>query len=78
MVHTWQKALYAVTGKCAEATLIHAGLETGLITNAVKGLEAIAVGCNIHDLHTPFETMEISSFLRISHTVKAFLRVINQ
>lgn len=78
LVHTWQKALYAVTGKCAEATLIHAGLETGLITNAVKGLEAIAVGCNIHDLHTPFETMEISSFLRISHTVKAFLRIINQ
>ncbi len=78
LVHTWKKALYTVTGNRAEATLIHAGLETGLITNAVKGLEAIAVGCNIHDLHTPFETMEISSFLRISHTVKEFLRIINQ
>ena len=78
LVDTWQKALFAVTGKHAAPTLIHAGLETGVITNAVKGLEAIAVGCNIHDLHTPFETMEISSFLRISHTVKEFLRIINQ
>lgn len=77
LVHTWQKALYTVTGKQTKPTLIHAGLETGLITNAVKGLEAIAVGCNIHDLHTPFETMEISSFLRISHTVKEFLRTIH-
>ena len=78
LVHAWQNALMSVTGKGAEPTLIHAGLETGIITNAVPGLEAISVGCDLHDLHTPFETMEISSFLRISKTVVEFLRIVNQ
>ena len=58
-------------------TVIHAGLETGVITNAVAGLEAIAIGPNLHDLHTPFETMEIDSFLRITRAVIELLRVVN-
>jgi len=78
LVRTWQAAFSTVTGKHAAPTLIHAGLETGLITNAVPGLEAISVGCNIHDLHTPFETMDLDSFARIFRTVKEFLRIINQ
>ena len=77
LVRAWQTAFSTVTGKHAEPTLIHAGLETGLITNAVPGLEAIAVGCNIHDLHTPFETMELASFSRIYQTVVEFLRILN-
>ncbi len=77
LVRAWQEAYHTVTGGSTEPTLIHAGLETGLITNAVKGLSAIAVGCNIHDLHTPFETMEIASFSRIFRTVKEFLRILN-
>ena len=50
--------------------------ETGVITAAVKGLSAIAVGCNIHDLHTPRERMELSSFARIYQTVLAYLRIV--
>lgn len=76
LVKAWQTAFEAVTGKTTAATLIHAGLETGLITGAVKGLEAIAVGCNIHDLHTPVETIELDSFARIYRTVIEFLRIL--
>jgi len=78
LVRTWQQAMRSVAGIEAEPTLIHAGLETGIITNAVPGLEAIAIGPNLHDLHTPFETMEIDSFLRIARAVVEFLRVVNQ
>ena len=78
LVKIWQQALFNVTGIRAGATLIHAGLETGIITGSVKGLEAIAVGCNVHDLHTPHESMEIDSFVRIFNTVIEFLRMINQ
>lgn len=76
LVRAWQTAFHTVTGKHTAPTLIHAGLETGLITNAVKGLEAIAVGCNIHNLHTPVETIELDSFARIYRTVLEFLRIL--
>ncbi|MBQ9801898.1 MAG: beta-Ala-His dipeptidase [Clostridia bacterium] len=74
LVRAWQEAYRTVTGRETVPTLIHAGLETGLITNAVEGLEAIAVGCNIHDLHTPHEMMELDSFARIYRTVLLFLQ----
>lgn len=76
LVRAWQEAYHTVTGASTEPTLIHAGLETGLITNAVKGLSAIAVGCNVHNLHTPRETMELDSFSRIYRTVLEFLRIL--
>ncbi len=76
LVRVWQAAFSEVTGRHAQPTLIHAGLETGLITDAVEGLEAIAVGCNIHNLHTPVERMELSSFARIYRVVLAFLEKI--
>ena len=76
LVQAWQTAFHCVTGKHSSPALIHAGLETGLITNAVQGLEAIAVGCNIHNLHTPVETIELDSFARIYRTVLEFLRIL--
>lgn len=77
LVKMWQQAYTSTLGLEATPTLIHAGLETGLITNAVKGLEAISVGCHIHDLHTPVETMELDSFARIYQTIVEFLRIIS-
>ena len=74
LVLKYQKAYYEATGKKTEPTLIHAGLECGLITSAVKGLSAISVGANVHDLHTPKETMEIDSMDRIYDTVCHFLK----
>ena len=76
LVEDWRRAYRAVTGGEVSPTLIHAGLETGVITDAVKGLRAIAVGPNIYDLHTPCERMELSSFARVYRTVLAFLRIV--
>lgn len=78
LVQAWQHALLNVTGKSASPTFIHAGLETGIITNSIAGLEAIAVGPNLHDLHTPFEAMEIDSFLRVYDALVEFLRIVNR
>ncbi len=74
LVRAWQSAYRGVTGREALATVIHAGLECGLICDAVAGLEAISVGCNIRDLHTPEERMELDSFERIWQTVLEFLK----
>ncbi len=74
LVKNWQGAFKKVSGKDAEPTLIHAGLECGLMSKKLSGLNAISVGCNVHDLHTPKETMELDSMDRIYETVVEFLK----
>ena len=74
LVKGWQSAFLSVSGKVTEPTLIHAGLECGLMSKELKGLEAISVGCNVHDLHTPKETMEIDSMDKIFEAMLQFLK----
>lgn len=69
----WRKAYCRLTGKLPATTVIHAGLECGLIRGALKELDVISVGCNIYDLHTPAERMELDSLERIYRTLIAFL-----
>ena len=76
VVKTWQKAYTAVTGKTATPCVIHAGLECGLISAGLPGLEAISVSCDIEGLHTPAERMDLASLGRIYRTVLAFLKEI--
>ncbi len=40
---------------------IHAGLECGLFAAALDGLDAIAVGPQLYDVHTPDERMDLKS-----------------
>ena len=74
LVKNWQNAYSTVSGGKTEPTLIHAGLECGLMSRELGGLEAISVGCNVHDLHTPQETMEIDSLDRVYETMLEFLK----
>lgn len=69
----WKRAYQRLTGKLPETTVIHAGLECGLIRGALRDLDVISVGCNIYDLHTPAERMELDSLERIYRTLIAFL-----
>lgn len=75
IVQRWQEAYRTVTGKECVPTVIHAGLECGVISAALPGLEAVSVGCNIYDLHTPRERMELDSFERIFRTLCELLRI---
>jgi dipeptidase D len=70
----WQECYRSVTGRDISSTVLHAGLESGLISARISGLDVIAVGCNIYDLHTPAERMELDSFERIYQTLIAFLK----
>ncbi len=74
LVVDWQNAFERVSGKRPEATLIHAGLECGLISAELDGLVAISVGCNVHDLHTPQETMELDSLDKIYEAIIEMLK----
>ncbi|MBR4341703.1 MAG: aminoacyl-histidine dipeptidase [Lachnospiraceae bacterium] len=60
-------------GKDPVITSIHAGLECGLFAEKLEGLDAISIGPNILDIHTPMERLEISS---VERTWKLILRVL--
>ena len=60
-------------GKDPVITSIHAGLECGLFAEKLEGLDAISIGPNILDIHTPMERLEISS---VERTWKLILRIL--
>lgn len=51
-------------GKKAEVQLIHAGLECGVISDGIDGLESISIGPDLWDVHTTEETLSVSSTYR--------------
>ena len=53
---------------------IHAGLECGLFAEALDGLDAIAVGPTLKDVHTPDESMELASSERFYQLLVAVLK----
>lgn len=52
---------------------IHAGLECGIFSANLYGLDCVSIGPNIHDIHTPAEAMELDSFKRCYELVVAVL-----
>lgn len=67
--------LYAETadrlfGIKVNKTVIHAGLECGIVKNAIPDIDIISCGPNVKDLHSPDERMEIASFERFFAILK--------
>ena len=50
-----------LNGKKPEIAAIHAGLECGLLLDSIKGAEAVSIGPDLFDVHTPNEHLSISS-----------------
>ena len=44
---------------------IHAGIECGILSGSMPGLECVSIGPDIMDIHTPSERMSISSVKRV-------------
>ena len=51
-------------GKEPQVVAIHAGLECGLLSKKLPGLDCISFGPQMHDIHTSRETLEIASVKR--------------
>lgn len=59
-----QESWKALSGQELSIEAIHAGLECGLFTDAIPGLDAIAVGPTVAACHTPDEYLPLDSFAR--------------
>ena len=51
-------------GKKPEVVAIHAGLECGLLSEKLPGLDCVSIGPDMHDIHTSRERLEIASTRR--------------
>lgn len=47
-----------------KAEAIHAGLECGLISSKLPGIDIVSIGPDLHDIHSPDEKMDIESVKR--------------
>ena len=61
MVRVYQQ----MYGKDPEIMAIHAGLECGLLSEKIEGLDCISLGPEMHDIHTSREKLGIASTERI-------------
>lgn len=61
-------------GKKPEVTVIHAGLECGIFSEKLPGLDAISIGPDILDIHTPSERLSIRSAVRMYCLLEKLLR----
>ncbi len=56
-----------------EVMVIHAGLECGILSDKIPGLDCVSLGPDLLDIHTPQERMSISSVARTWEYLKAIL-----
>ncbi|MCD7945233.1 MAG: aminoacyl-histidine dipeptidase [Clostridiales bacterium] len=59
------RAWESLTGKRPEVVAIHAGLECGLLSAKLPGMDAVSIGPNMQDIHTTEERLEIVSVGRV-------------
>ena len=58
-------------GESPKVEVIHAGLECGILSSKIEGLDCISIGPNMADVHTPDEVISISSIARVWEFIKA-------
>ncbi len=61
-------------GTAPQVVAIHAGLECGLLSEKLPGLDCVSIGPNMHDIHTTRETLEIASAQRTWQFLLEILR----
>lgn len=61
---TYTKQFEAQYGYTPKAEAIHAGLECGLISSRLPGIDIISIGPDLFDIHSPDERMNIASVER--------------
>ena len=65
-----------MTGSDPEVVAIHAGLECGLLSEKLPGLDCVSIGPNMKDIHTSRERLEIASTKRTWEFLQEVLKAL--
>ena len=76
ILKTLSKACEEVLGKTPEVTVIHAGLECGIIQGAMPHMDMISIGPDIRSPHSPDEKVHIASVERTWRILKRALELV--
>ena len=57
---------------------IHAGLECGIFSGKIDGLDCISIGPNLYDVHSPKERLSISSVGRVYEFILEVLKELSK
>lgn len=64
----------SLTGREATLEATHGGLECGIFVQKLPGLDAVSLGPNLRDVHSPRERLDVASTARVYRLVREFLR----
>ena len=70
----YQETAKGILGFTPECVAIHAGLECGVFSSALDGLDCISIGPDMFDIHTTKETLDIHSTERMYNLVCQVLK----
>ena len=70
------KVFYELYGKDARVCTVHAGLECGIFSKKLDGLDCISIGPDNPYIHSVNEYVSISSFVRTYQYLKRVLKEI--
>ena len=70
------EAYRQVYGSEPAVMALHAGLECGILADKIEGFDAVSMGPDIYDIHTPQERMSISSVQRTWNYILKILECI--
>jgi dipeptidase D len=66
-------AYAALFGKTPEVSVIHAGLECGIIRSRLPEMDMISVGPNMRNIHSPDERLDLASCARFWQVISYIL-----
>ena len=66
----------AMFGKVPQVVAIHAGLECGILSDKLPGLDCVSIGPDMQDIHTSRERLSIPSTQRTWEFLKTVLRAL--
>ena len=61
-------------GKRPKVTVIHAGLECGIINSRIPGMESVSIGPELRDVHSVNENLNVKSAERTAACLKSMLQ----
>ena len=73
---TYIQCFSAQYGKAPKVEAIHAGLECAVFASRLEGLDCIAIGPSMHDVHTVDEALSIPSTVQTFSLLLTILEVL--
>jgi len=73
---TMVKTYTELYGKAPEVVAIHAGLECGLLSEKLPGLDCVSIGPDMQDIHTSRERLNIASTKRTWEFIQEVLKAL--